>query len=138
MTRPFFLDDDGYYWTIRFQAPVDSDVHVLEQEVFFKRLGNARTKEIMRLAVEKNKHFQETGEMPTDDLLSDEALADEILGGWRTMKSRAGEEIAYTEQSRSRFLDCEGIPAAIVTAWYESKRARTEGNFEAPPALSGS
>jgi hypothetical protein len=93
----------------------------------------------MRLAVEKSKRFHETGEIPTDDdLLSDEALADEILGGWRTMKSRDGEEIAYTEESRSRFLDCDGIPAAIVTGWYESKRARTEGNFEAPPASSGS
>ncbi len=138
MTMPFFLDDDGYYWTIKFQAPVDSDVYVLEQEVLFRRLGNARTKEIMRLAVDKSKRFHETGEIPTDDLLSDEALADEILGGWRTMKGRDGEEIAYTEESRSRFLDCDGIPAAIVTGWYESKRARTEGNFEAPPASSGS
>jgi hypothetical protein len=138
MSSHFFLDDDGYYWTLKIPTAVDNNVQELEQEVLFNRLGNARTKEIMRLAVEKNRQFQETGEVPTDDAVSDEALADEILGGWRTMKNRAGNEIPYDEATKARFLDREGVATAIVMGWFESKRVRTEGNSEAPPASSGS
>ena len=138
MTSPFFLDDDGYYWTLKITTAVDNSVQELEQEVLFNRLGNARTKEIMRLAVEKSKHFQETGEVPTDDATSDEALAAEIMGGWRTMKNRAGDEIPYNEANKARFLDGEGVAAAIVMGWFESKHVRAEGNSEAPPASSGS
>jgi hypothetical protein len=138
MASPFFFDDDGYYWTLKITTASDNEVQEQEQEVLFNRLGNARTKEIMRLAVEKNKRYQETGEVPADDATSDEALAAEILGGWRTMKNRAGDQIPYTPESRTKFLNREGVAAAIVMGWFESKQARKEGNSEAPPASSGS
>lgn len=138
MASPFFFDDDSYYWTLKIAGPVDNGFEEHEQEVLFNRLGNARTKEIMQMVLETSKRFHESGEVPANGATSDEKLAAEILGGWRTMKNRAGDEIPYTKDNKARFLDCEGVAAAIVMGWFESKQSRTEGNSEAPPASSGS
>ncbi len=137
MASPFFIDDSEYLWKIKILVPVDGEIQEQEQEVYYKRVGNARKKELLALIIEKARKIEETGEIPADSL-SDEALADEILAGWRRMKNRDGSEVEFSPEMKARFLDREGVALAVVMGWYDSMQILKVGNSPEPPSSSGS
>lgn len=137
MAYPFFIDDSEYLWKIKILVPVDGEIQEQEQEVYYKRVGNTRKKELLALILDNAKKIDATGEIPAD-AISDEALADELLAGWRGMKNRDGSEVEFSPETKAIFLDREGVASAIVMGWYESMETRKVGNSPEPPSSSGS
>jgi hypothetical protein len=137
MASPFFIDDSEYLWKIKILVPVDGEIQEQEQKVYYKRVGNARKKELLALILDNAKKIEATGEIPAD-AISDEDLADELLAGWRGMKNRDGSEVEFSPERKAQFLDREGVASAIVMGWYESMETRKVGNSPEPPSSSGS
>jgi hypothetical protein len=55
-----------------------------------------------------------------DGLITDQAVADEILVGWSNVLDEDGDEIAYSAASKQLLLEVPALASAIIVAFFES------------------
>lgn len=110
---------DSYKWPVTFKLPIDGGKY--EKQIFeaeFKRLPQARLNQIQEAvqdrarAVALNDHI--------DGLITDQAVADEILVGWSNVLDEDGDEIAYSAASKQLLLEVPALASAIIVAFFES------------------
>jgi hypothetical protein len=110
---------DSYKWPVTFKLPIDGGKY--EKQTFeaeFKRLPQARLNQIQEAvqdrarAVALNDHL--------DGLITDQAVADEILVGWSNVLDEDGDEIAYSAASKQLLLEVPALASAIIVAFFES------------------
>jgi hypothetical protein len=110
---------DSYKWPVTFKLPIDGGKY--EKQTFeaeFKRLPQARLNQIQEAvqdrarAVALNDHI--------DGLITDQAVADEILVGWSNVLDEDGDEIAYSAASKQLLLEVPALASAIIVAFFES------------------
>lgn len=130
MALPFCIDDDGYFWPVSIPTAVDGEVVDCVVEIYFNRVGQKRKKEILALCAEANKAYQEGGTISEIEEISDELLAAELVGGWRGVVNKNGEEQPFTEEGKSILLNRENAAAAIVSTWFDSLSQRKAGNSQ--------
>lgn len=96
----------SYSWPVTLELPADGgrfEKHTFDAE--FRRLNQARIEEIMAAAVASQ--------------LRDVEVADEVMIGWKGITEN-GEEIPYSEKSKSDLLGMQLVAAAVIKAWMES------------------
>lgn len=123
----FKLDKKPYYkWPVTCSTPADGGVQETESfTVYFARLRQERVEEISEKLIRRNLQLR-NGERLDDDLVEFDNIhvANEIVVGWEDI-TNGGEEVPFTATTKEAFLSEEGVAAAVVNAWAESKQADT-------------
>lgn len=120
-----YEEDPLYYCAVSVEQP--NQEGVIESFSFdggFRNLEQPRIKEIMREVVERSKAIGDGD--TSEEGLTDETLAAELLGGWRGIVDPTGAEIPYSEDAKDKLLRKRGVAGAIVVAWFESITKKEE------------
>lgn len=108
----------SYHWPVKVQHAKDGGgFETRTFDASFKRLTEEEVNRISSLAAK--------GEMNNQDVCK------AVLCGWRGIAESAGAEPAelpYSQVNQDRILSIQGIPGAIVNAWFESLRGEKEKN----------
>ncbi|NDC35973.1 MAG: hypothetical protein EBZ51_11515 [Synechococcaceae bacterium WB9_2_112] len=63
------------------------------------------------------------------------AIAAEVLVGWDDVTDDNDEPVPFTAAAADRFLQIQGVAAAVVQAWGESLQGAKRGNSKAPRGI---
>jgi hypothetical protein len=63
------------------------------------------------------------------------AIAAEVLVGWLDVTDDEGEPIDFTAAAKDKFLQIQGVAAAVVEAWGKSLQGAKVGNSKAPRGI---
>lgn len=108
--------------TYEHQVAVDfpGSVKPLKFNAVFRRLTSAEHAELSKKA--------------RDLEINDREYCKEVMVGWKGVKSEDGEELDFSDAFFDQLLDIYPIPAAIVSAFYESLQGAKSKNFVKPLA----
>lgn len=105
----FTLDlSDTFFWPVRFSVP-KADGSGYDEQTFdteFRRIGQEAITEMLRRAAEQS--------------LSDNALARELVVGWRGVVDKDKAPIPYSEGARDRALAVPGLGSAVMAAFFDA------------------
>jgi hypothetical protein len=106
---------DTYAWPVHVQHPKDGGG--FEERTFdaiFKRFDQPKIDDINARAM--------------SDAMKDLDVARIALAGWKGVKSDGDVDYPFSETNRDVLLTIQGMPKAIVRAWYDSLRGGKEKN----------
>ena len=118
---------DSYTWPVSFDVPVDGGRH--EKQTFdaeLKRLPQSRIIQIQEAVQKRLVAIQRDEE--TDDMISDQEIANEILIGWSGVNDEDATPIPFSEKSKAQLLDVPTVTAAVVTAYFNSLQGAKRKN----------
>lgn len=130
MTFVLYEEDPLYYYTVNLEQP--SEEGTIESVPFqagYRNLDQPRIMEIMRQIVAVQEHAK-SGNVPEDGI-SDDKIADEVLGGWRDLVTPDGQDVPFTVENKARLLRKRGVASKIAAGWLESltlQQEEREGN----------
>lgn len=93
-----------FAWPVKFEIPGDARAIRCEFVAEFNRIPQNRIDELT------------TGADP----VSDEALLDEVMVGWRDVKDEQGNDVEFNAANRRQLLAIPGTRRAIVLAFLEA------------------
>ena len=112
-----------YKWPVILEMPVDGGRFKKERfTVIFRRLPQSRIDEILLLG-QKLRRVAQEGMPETEDLLSEVRVTlREMIAGWEGVKQSDDDldDLEFTEENLSAFLDFQGVGGAILEAFGES------------------
>lgn len=115
----FVIDlSESYRWPVPVDVPEDGRHKTMKFDGEFKRLPQDRVNELYE-AMRARLVAMQAGE-PTDGLIDDREIADEVLIGWSGIKDAEGEEVPYSEGMKTKLMNVPRVAASVVTAWGES------------------
>ena len=72
---------------------------------------------------------------PALESITARAIAAEVLVGWSGVTDDDGEPVEFSAAALDRFLQIQGVAAAVVQAWGESLEGARRGNSKAPRGI---
>lgn len=100
---------ESYKWPVTVEIAVDGGRYERAEFVAeFRRLPQSRLDEIAQT-------LRADGE-----IITDAALAEEVLAGWDRIKDADGQPIPFTTANRAAVLDIPGVRTALVVTFFES------------------
>lgn len=98
---------DRFWYPVRVEI-VDADGvrRVHEFGALFRRLGRSDFERLMRRV--------------RDGDLTDDALARDVLLGWRGVQDESGAEVPFSPEARERLLDLWPVLPALIQAFVEA------------------
>ena len=118
----------SYVWPVTVKLPISGGK--FEKQTFdaeFKRLPQARINKI-QIEVQARIKSSERNEA-TDDSISDQSIAEELLIGWSGVLDEDGDEVPFTESMKQQLLDIPTMATAIVVAYFDSLTGTKTKNF---------
>jgi hypothetical protein len=110
---------ESYTWPVTVDIPIDGGRFKRESfDVEFARLPQTRVHEL-QIAAAKVKSALERG-YDLEGLVTDQEIASEIVVGWNGILDEDGEEIKFSQSSKTELLDIAAVAAAIVSAFSDS------------------
>ena len=65
----------------------------------------------------------------TDDSISDQTIAEELLIGWSGVLDEDGDEVPFSESMKQQLLDIPTMATAIIVAYFDSLTGTKTKNF---------
>lgn len=146
----FVLDQsDSYLWPVSIDLPSNKGKTTFTFDAEFKRLDQQRVMELQdlyyKMLMELRRRMNSLEGIGRDDpSIFDEELpttyedlADEVLCGWAKVVDAAGDDVPFSEATKSQMYKVQGATNAIVAAWFKSvgepnqKAAARAGGFRA-------
>lgn len=125
MSFVLYEEDPLYYRAVQVEQPsLEGEIQEVEFQAGYRNLEQPRILEIMRAIVDKTNQVK-AGSV-VEDGITDEALADEVLGGWRDLITPDGSELPYTDENKARLLRKRGVATAVAVGWMESLASQQE------------
>ena len=118
----------SYVWPVTVKLPISGGK--FEKQTFdaeFKRLPQARINKI-QIEVQARIKSSERNEA-TDDSISDQSIADELLIGWSGVLDEDGDEVPFSESMKQQLLDLPTMATAIIVAYFDSLTGTKTKNF---------
>ena len=118
----------SYVWPVTVKLPISGGK--FEKQTFdaeFKRLPQARINKI-QIEVQARIKSSERNEA-TDDSISDQSIAEELLIGWSGVLDEDGDEVPFTESMKQQLLDIPTMASAIIVAYFDSLTGTKTKNF---------
>lgn len=118
----------SYVWPVTVKLPISGGK--FEKQTFdaeFKRLPQARINKI-QIEVQARIKSSERNEA-TDDSISDQSIADELLIGWSGVLDEDGDEVPFSESMKQQLLDIPTMATAIIVAYFDSLTGTKTKNF---------
>lgn len=120
---------DTYEWPVVCNDPVNGEHKTETFTGIFKRLSQVRINEINSLC--RQRQIAELSGEPTDGMIDDMQLADEVLAGWKKI-TRNGEPYEYNESTKEYMLSKATVAGWVVEAWNESIRGARKKTSRTP------
>ena len=118
----------SYVWPVTVKLPISGGK--FEKQTFdaeFKRLPQARINKI-QIEVQARIKSSERNEA-TDDSISDQSIAEELLIGWSGVLDEDGDEVPFSESIKQQLLDIPTLATAIIVAYFDSLTGTKTKNF---------
>ena len=118
----------SYVWPVTVKLPISGGK--FEKQTFdaeFKRLPQARINKI-QIEVQARIKSSERNEA-TDDSISDQSIAEELLIGWSGVLDEDGDEVPFSESMKQQLLDIPTLASAIIVAYFDSLTGTKTKNF---------
>ena len=118
----------SYVWPVTVKLPISGGK--FEKQTFdaeFKRLPQARINKI-QIEVQARIKSSERNEA-TDDSISDQSIAEELLIGWSGVLDEDGDEVPFSESMKQQLLDIPTMATAIIVAYFDSLTGTKTKNF---------
>lgn len=118
----------SYVWPVTVKLPISGGK--FEKQTFdaeFKRLPQARINKI-QIEVQARIKSSERNEA-TDDSISDQTIAEELLIGWSGVLDEDGDEVPFSESMKQQLLDIPTMATAIIVAYFDSLTGTKTKNF---------
>ena len=118
----------SYVWPVTVKLPISGGK--FEKQTFdaeFKRLPQARINKI-QIEVQARIKSSERNEA-TDDSISDQTIAEELLIGWSGVLDEDGDEVPFRESMKQQLLDIPTLATAIIVAYFDSLTGTKTKNF---------
>ena len=118
----------SYVWPVTVKLPISGGK--FEKQTFdaeFKRLPQARINKI-QIEVQARIKSSERNEA-TDDSISDQTIAEELLIGWSGVLDEDGDEVPFSESMKQQLLDIPTLASAIIVAYFDSLTGTKTKNF---------
>lgn len=118
----------SYVWPVTVKLPISGGK--FEKQTFdaeFKRLPQARINKI-QIEVQARIKASQRNEA-TDESISDQSIAEELLIGWSGVLDEDGDEVPYTESMKQQLLDIPTMASAIIVAYFDSLTGVKTKNF---------
>lgn len=118
----------SYVWPVTVKLPISGGK--FEKQTFdveFKRLPQARINKL-QIEVQARIKASQRNEA-TDESISDQSIAEELLIGWSGVLDEDGDEVPYTESMKQQLLDIPTMASAIIVAYFDSLTGVKTKNF---------
>ena len=118
----------SYVWPVTVKLPISGGK--FEKQTFdaeFKRLPQARINKI-QIEVQARIKSSERNEA-TDDSISDQSIAEELLIGWSGVLDEDGDDVPFSESMKQQLLDIPTMATAIIVAYFDSLTGTKTKNF---------
>lgn len=114
-----------FCWPITIREVQDGGRHRTHQfEAVFKRLPQSRMEEV-QLQYQQMKAAA-ARDLPLDGIPTRD-IAGEILAGWKGITDPKGEEVEYSETTKSRLLEVATVADVLVQTYFEAhEKARVK------------
>ena len=119
---------NSYVWPVTVKLPISGGK--FEKQTFdaeFKRLPQARINKL-QVEVQARIKSSERNEA-SDDSISDQSIADELLIGWSGVLDEDGDEVPFSESMKQQLLDIPTLASAIIVAYFDSLTGVKTKNF---------